>query len=139
MQHVKSAAPAAVKHDADYVFFELTRSICPDCRRPIDAHILLRDGKVFLRKRCSEHGQFEALVYADADAYVRNARYNKPGTIPLSFSSEARYGCPYDCGLCPEHQQHVCLGIIEVNSLRPATRSPTPTSTATASCRCHGF
>ena len=110
------SAAAAVKRDADYVFFELTRSICPTCRRPIDAQILLRDQKVFMRKRCPEHGQFEALVYADADAYVRNARHNKPGTIPLAFSSEVHQGCPFDCGLCPEHQQHVCLGIIEVNS-----------------------
>jgi len=23
---------------------------------------------------------------------------------------------PHDCGLCPDHQQHACLGIIEVNS-----------------------
>ena len=109
-------AAAAVKRDADYVFFELTRSICPTCRRPIDAQILLRDGKVYMRKRCPEHGQFEALVYADADAYVRNARYNKPGTIPLAISHEVDRGCPFDCGLCPDHQQHVCLGIIEVNS-----------------------
>src|SRR5215471_12265932 len=53
----------AHRHDADYVFFELTRSICPECRRTIDAHILLRDGKVFMRKRCPDHGMFEALVY----------------------------------------------------------------------------
>lgn len=105
-----------LKRDADYVFFELTRSICPECRRPIDAQILLRGGKVYMRKRCPEHGQFEALVYGDAEAYVRNARYNKPGTIPLAFSSQVHNGCPFDCGLCPEHQQHVCLGIIEVNS-----------------------
>ena len=111
-----TAAATATKRDADHVFFELTRSICPDCRRPIDAQILLRDGKVFMRKRCPDHGQFEALVYSDAEAYVRNARYNKPGTIPLAFSSETHNGCPFDCGLCPEHQQHVCLGIIEVNS-----------------------
>ena len=25
-------------------------------------------------------------------------------------------GCPLDCGLCPEHKQHACLGIIEVNT-----------------------
>lgn len=116
MQPLSQPPSAPIKQDADHVFFELTRSICPTCRRPIDAQILLRDGKVFMRKRCPEHGPFEALVYADADAYVRNARYNKPGTIPLAFSSEVRQGCPYDCGLCPEHQQHVCLGIIEVNS-----------------------
>lgn len=71
---IRPAEGAPVKRDADYVFFELTRSICPDCRRPIDAQILLRDEKVYMRKRCPEHGQFEALVYSDAEAYVRNAR-----------------------------------------------------------------
>jgi uncharacterized radical SAM superfamily Fe-S cluster-containing enzyme len=82
----------------------------------IDAQVLPRDGRVYLRKRCPDHGPFEALVYADADAYVRNARFNKPGTVPLAFHSEVRRGCLHDCGLCPEHQQHTCLGIIEVNS-----------------------
>lgn len=98
------------------MFFELTRSICPQCRVPIDAQVLLRDGKVFMRKLCPDHGQFEALVYADAEGYVRSSRFNKPGTIPLSWSTDVVNGCPHDCGLCPQHQQHACLGIIEVNS-----------------------
>src|SRR5579859_7996760 len=107
---------ARQKQDVDYVFYELTRSICPECRRVIDAHILLRENKVYMRKRCPEHGQFEALVYGDAQAYTSAARFNKPGTIPLQFSTTIEKGCPYDCGLCPDHQQHACLGIIEVNS-----------------------
>jgi 7,8-dihydro-6-hydroxymethylpterin dimethyltransferase len=111
-----SATHPHYKHDADYVFYELTRSICPQCRRVIDAQILLRDNKVYMRKRCPQHGQFEALVYGDAQAYMANARFNKPGTIPLAFTTEVAQGCPYDCGLCPDHQQHACLGIIEVNS-----------------------
>src|SRR2546425_9028149 len=97
------------KKDADYVFYELTRSICPECRRVIDAQILLRDGKVVMRKRCPEHGRFEALVYGDAAAYTAAAKFNKPGTIPLAFSTPVREGCPHDCGLCPDHQQHGCL------------------------------
>ena len=104
------------KQDADYVFFELTRSICPTCRRVVDGHVLLRGGKVYLRKTCPQHGRFEALLYGDAEAYIAAAKVNKPGTIPLKFSTEVERGCPYDCGLCPEHQQHTCLGIIEVNS-----------------------
>jgi uncharacterized radical SAM superfamily Fe-S cluster-containing enzyme len=104
------------KHDADYVFYELTRSICPNCRRVIDAHILLRENKVYMRKRCPEHGLCEALVYGDASAYTSSTKFNKPGTFPLAFSTPLAHGCPHDCGLCPDHQQHACLGIIEVNS-----------------------
>ena len=115
------AAPSAPvmplrKRDADYVFYELTRSICPECRRVIDAQILLRHNKVYMRKRCPEHGTFEALVYGDAEAYTSAAKFNKPGTIPLTFTTAIVNGCPHDCGLCPDHQQHACLGIIEVNS-----------------------
>ena len=53
-----------MKHDADYVFYELTRSICPKCRKVIDAKVLLRDNKVYMRKRCPDCGLFEGLVYA---------------------------------------------------------------------------
>lgn len=113
---IEFAKAVSQKHDADYVFYELTRSMCPQCRRMIDAHIVLRNNKVYMRKRCSEHGQFEVLVYGDARAYTANARFNKPGTLPLAYTTEIAQGCPYDCGLCPDHQQHACLGIIEVNS-----------------------
>jgi len=104
------------KKDADYVFYELTRSICPICRRTIDAQIVIRNSQVYMRKRCPDHGPFEALVYADAELYTSSSRFNKPGTIPLEFATEVKHGCPRDCGLCPDHQQHACLGIIEVNS-----------------------
>jgi len=110
------ANAAAEKKDANYVFYELTRSICPECRKVIDAKILLRDNKVYMSKRCPDCGPFEALVYGDAEAYISLSRYNKPGTIPLAFNGELRHGCPHDCGLCPDHQQHACVGIIEVNS-----------------------
>src|SRR5260370_16825232 len=70
-----------------------------------------------MRKRCPQCGPFEALVYADAEAYTTLSRYNKPGTIPLERGTDIQHGCPHDCGLCPDHQQHTCLGIIEVNSV----------------------
>ena len=107
---------APLKQDRPEIFWEFTRSLCPECRRVIDAQILLRNGQVIMRKRCSDHGWFEALVFSDAQLYVDIAPYNKPGTLPLQFSTEVNLGCPHDCGLCPEHQQHTCLGLIEVNS-----------------------
>jgi uncharacterized radical SAM superfamily Fe-S cluster-containing enzyme len=110
------AASDCPRIDSEYVFHELTRSICPVCRRVIDAKILLRDNQVFISKRCPQCGPFMALVYADANAYTSYSQYNKPGTIPLAYGSKIERGCPHDCGLCPDHEQHACLGIIEVNS-----------------------
>ena len=71
---------------------------------------------VVLRKRCPNHGEFEALVSSDAEAYVAQQRFNKPGTLPLALQTEVHDGCPLDCEICPQHKQHACLGIIEVNS-----------------------
>ena len=102
--------------DRDEVFLELTKSICPLCKRVIDAELNVRGGRVIMRKRCPEHGQFEALVYSDAELYMAQLRFNRPGTLPLEYQTEVREGCPLDCGLCPEHKQHTCLGIIEVNT-----------------------
>jgi len=105
------------RKDRSEILWEYTRSLCPVCRRVIDAQVYLRDDKVFLRKRCPAHGPFEALIFGDARLYTDIARYNKPGTPPLQFATQVRDGCPYDCGMCPDHQQHACLGVIEVNNL----------------------
>ena len=107
---------ARVKRDADYIFHELTKSICPECKAVIDAQVIIRDGKVFMRKRCQAHGWFEGIISSDAQMYIDSIKFNKPGTIPLEFSTEVKDGCPLDCGLCPEHKQHICLALIEVNT-----------------------
>ena len=106
----------AARVGRDEVFLELTRSICPLCKLVVDAEVNARDNRVVLRKRCPEHGAFEALVSSDAQSYVAQQRFNKPGTLPLALQTEMHNGCPLDCGICPQHKQHTCLGIIEVNS-----------------------
>ncbi len=103
----------SVRH---HIFYELTRSLCPECRRVIDAQVLIRDGAVYLRKHCPQHGWHEALVSSDADWYLNSLKYNKPGAIPNDFATAVAQGCPADCGLCPEHQQHTCISIIEITT-----------------------
>jgi uncharacterized radical SAM superfamily Fe-S cluster-containing enzyme len=98
----------------NHVFHELTRSLCPECRRVVDAQVLIQDNGVFLRKYCPEHGWHEALVSTDAEWYLNSLKFNKPGSIPYDFTTEVEKGCPHDCGLCPEHQQHTCIGVIEI-------------------------
>ncbi|MEO8091630.1 MAG: radical SAM protein [bacterium] len=93
-----------------------TESICPRCRRVLDARLLDREGKVILSRTCPDHGDFEAVVYGDTERYLEIQRFDKPGEQPLERQTEAIRGCPHDCGICPEHAQHTCLGIIEVNT-----------------------
>jgi uncharacterized radical SAM superfamily Fe-S cluster-containing enzyme len=93
-----------------------TRSICPRCRTVLDATLVVREGRVVLSRECPVHGRIEAVVYGDAERYREIQRFNKPGESPLALQTEVSEGCPHDCGICPEHRQHTCLGIIEVNT-----------------------
>ncbi len=93
-----------------------TQSICPRCKRVLEAELRERHGRVVLSRTCPEHGRFDAVVYGDARRYAEIQRFNKPGESPRSRQTGTADGCPHDCGICPEHAQHTCLGIIEVNS-----------------------
>jgi uncharacterized radical SAM superfamily Fe-S cluster-containing enzyme len=93
-----------------------TRSICPRCRAVLDAELVVRDGRVVLSRACPRHGRFDAVVYGDAERYLEIQRFSKPGERPLERQTETERGCPHDCGICPEHAQHTCLAIIEVNT-----------------------
>ena len=108
------AAAAAAASDGAAI--AETKSICPRCKRLLDAELRERGGKVILSRTCPDHGSFEAVVYGDAARYLEIQRFNKPGTEPLERQTEVVDGCPHDCGICPEHIQHTCLGIIEVNT-----------------------
>lgn len=102
-----SAPPAGSIHS-------YTRGVCPSCRRVVDGVRIVRDGRVYARKHCPEHGTSEALVCGDAKWFLDSWKFLKPGTLPFAYSTEAAKGCPEDCGLCPEHEQHTCLPIIEI-------------------------
>ena len=42
--------------------------------------------------------------------------FSLPGRLPSRFAIEPRRGCPYDCGLCTEHEQHTCIAVLEITS-----------------------
>jgi tetraether lipid synthase len=93
-----------------------TRSLCPYCLTVVDAELIERDNRVFLRRECPEHGEIEALAYGDAERWRAIQPFDRPGGGPLLRQTEVVDGCPNDCGICPAHAQHTCLGIIEVNT-----------------------
>jgi 7,8-dihydro-6-hydroxymethylpterin dimethyltransferase len=99
----------------DYLFYDTAVSICTTCFRRVDAKIVFEDGNVFLLKRCPEHG-FERVLMADDVDYYRRCRevFLKKPEMPDHYNTPVKYGCPYDCGLCPDHEQHSCLTLIEI-------------------------
>lgn len=97
-----------------YTYYDFTLSICSTCLKRVDAKIVFEGDNVFMLKRCPEHGAEKVLIADDA-AYYKNIRnYNKPSEMPLRFNTKTHYGCPYDCGLCTDHEQHSCLTVVEI-------------------------
>jgi uncharacterized radical SAM superfamily Fe-S cluster-containing enzyme len=100
--------------DAEEVLFETSKSVCPECLDIIECQIFFRDDKVYMRKFCEKHGSFEVLVYSNAQDFLASGKYNKPGAQPLHIQGAIDKGCPEDCGLCEAHEQHTCVGVIEI-------------------------
>jgi uncharacterized radical SAM superfamily Fe-S cluster-containing enzyme len=99
-----------------YLFYDTTTSICTTCLYPVEAKILFKDDRVYMDKWCPAHGM-ERVLISDDVAYYRLGRevFVKHPEMPQTFNTEMHYGCPYDCGLCPDHMQHSCLSIVEIN------------------------
>ncbi len=97
-----------------YTYYDYTISLCPECLKRIDAKIVFEDSNVYMLKRCPEHGNSKVLIADDIEYYKNIRNYNKPSETPYTFNTKTHYGCPYDCGLCPDHEQHSCLTVIEI-------------------------
>jgi uncharacterized radical SAM superfamily Fe-S cluster-containing enzyme len=100
--------------DRPYLFYELTNSLCSTCLKKVEAKVIIQDDKVYLHKWCPEHRLQKVLISTDAEYYKLSRQTLKPGQMPLKFNTPIKYGCPFDCGLCPDHEQHSCLTLIEI-------------------------
>jgi uncharacterized radical SAM superfamily Fe-S cluster-containing enzyme len=98
-----------------YLFYDVALSICSTCYRKVEAKTVFQDGSVYLLKRCPEHGA-ERVLIADDIEYYRRCRevFIKPPEMPLVYNTPVKWGCPYDCGLCTDHEQHSCLTLVEI-------------------------
>jgi uncharacterized radical SAM superfamily Fe-S cluster-containing enzyme len=98
-----------------YLFYDVTVSICSTCYRKVEAKTVFQDGSVYLLKRCPQHGAQRTLIADDVDYYRRCREvFIKPPEMPLVYNTPVKWGCPYDCGLCTDHEQHSCLTLVEI-------------------------
>lgn len=116
-----SLADAAVlssleRKAAPYIFHGQTTSLCETCLETVPAKVIIEDDLVYYLKRCRAHGVQKTLISDDLSYWKSQKDWLKPGDRPLRAQTRTEAGCPFDCGLCPDHEQHSCLAIIEINS-----------------------
>ncbi|HEX7555588.1 MAG TPA: radical SAM protein [Leptolinea sp.] len=90
-----------------------TESVCPVCLQRINALRILRGSEVYLQKTCPDHGLFEVIIMRDRLGLFSSEKDRIPA-YPEEPATEIVLGCPYDCGLCPEHRQQPCCVLLEV-------------------------
>lgn len=120
----REALLALLPKDAQLLKFH--QSLCPGCvdeekfdKMKIDAVTYARHGKVWVSKRCEEHGAFRELSWSDYEMYRKAERFQDPGIKILNPNidkSQFEIDCPTDCGLCVEHESHTGLGNIVITN-----------------------
>ncbi|HLP17434.1 MAG TPA: radical SAM protein, partial [Bacteroidota bacterium] len=100
----------------DYMYHDLTQSMCRECRKIIDAQILFRDDHVYLRSICPEHGASEAMIAQSARWYRDTVTTRQVSDPPIRRSTDVSKGCPLDCGLCSWHEKACHLPIFSITN-----------------------
>jgi uncharacterized radical SAM superfamily Fe-S cluster-containing enzyme len=98
-----------------YLFYGATTALCGTCLETIEAKEIIEDGRVYLTKRCVAHGAQRVLLADDAEYWrMGRERFLKPPEQVVKPNTGFQYGCPYDCGICTEHEQHGCVSLLEI-------------------------
>lgn len=90
-----------------------TEALCPVCLKRLPALRVLRGNAVWLTRVCPEHGQAQAVIWRGEPNFESWKRPKSPSAPPVALTP-VHQGCPFDCGLCPEHGQHTCTAVVEV-------------------------
>ncbi len=89
-----------------------TQSLCPVCYRMLPAIVFERDGKVWIRKICPEHGEIEEIYWGDAELYRKALKWEVKSKPIKVVYTKAEAPCPFTCGLCPYHMTYTALANI---------------------------
>jgi len=112
----KGAAMAYYNPKYD-LFLSATQSFCHRCGdvgHLIDAHIVSRKNVVYLRKFCPKCGESMVKISDDLDYFRLCDAYLKKPDLPEMALTKVLKGCPFDCGVCPQHQNHPCLALFNI-------------------------
>ncbi len=90
-----------------------TESVCPECLRRVPATRVARGEEVYLRKHCPEHGHYSTVIWRGPPHFESWVRPKLP-SHPAHPDTAVERGCPFDCGLCPEHRQTSCCVLLEL-------------------------
>lgn len=97
------------------ILLSTTQSVCPECLNRIPARRVAKGNCVYLKKSCPEHGEYQVCIWEGEPGYQDWVNTQIPSS-PAVCATPVNKGCPFDCGLCPEHRQQTCCVLLEVTN-----------------------
>lgn len=113
MIHPVCEAADATEVETGAHILATTQSVCPVCLARIPACRVAHGNDVYLEKTCPQHGFFQTILWRGQPDFTGWMRPKIP-TSPQNPFTSTEAGCPFDCGLCPDHRQHTCTALLEV-------------------------
>jgi uncharacterized radical SAM superfamily Fe-S cluster-containing enzyme len=94
-----------------------TQSMCPECKKIIDAEIVDENGRAVMKKTCPDHGAFKDVVWSDSEFYILAEQYAVDGIGVTNPKIKAKKPiCPKACGLCKDHKSHTVLANLDLTN-----------------------
>jgi len=93
-----------------------TQSLCPECKKIIDAVIREEGGKAVMEKDCPDHGHFKDTVWSDVEMYLRAEEWAFDGIGVENPKYTDVKQCPEKCGLCNLHLSHTNLANVDLTN-----------------------
>ncbi|HEX3010758.1 MAG TPA: radical SAM protein [Syntrophomonadaceae bacterium] len=101
------------------IVLDNTESLCPICLTRLPAAIVGDETGVYLEKKCPTHGLYRTIIWRDSPASYQKWLHDagKAGeSHPSGPHCDSKYGCPFDCGLCPSHVGESCTAALMVTN-----------------------
>lgn len=98
-----------------------TRTLCPECKKPLKGIIYEKNNKVYIKRTCKDHGLFDEIYWENAAYYNSARRFAakskgiKNPNVGFLVNNDGT-NCPFDCGLCSNHHTHTGLSNVVVTN-----------------------
>lgn len=95
-----------------------TESICDVCLKKIPAETFIKEGRVFIKKTCPEHGDFEGdHAWDDPEIHRGLVRIRTLDAKSAQVTIAVTYRCNMNCPVCYANANEVGIGDLDIKDL----------------------
>ena len=99
--------------EQSYTYLGLQTGVCEVCGEFVETKVIEDNGVIFYLKNCAKHGEQKTKICIDIDYYLKCHSPQHQETCKVDSHIRPQRGCPYDCGVCAQHEQKICMAMVE--------------------------